>query len=230
MLPESCDPGYALLGLDIGAPDLVGRAKAFGYDQTNPIDLPGVVNSYIPSAKSFRFALPQLAYSAIGQENVRVTALQNALVAAGVADHGTVMTPHFLYQIVGPEGQIVKTYQPHPWLKPLTKSQAAQIVPLMENVVKAGTATQVGFPAIDDVAAKTGTAQTGTAVEHTDDWMIAFAPASHPVIALAVIVPFQNPSTTGAEVAGPVMKCMIEGAIAMSKGLPAAGTSTTCPK
>ncbi len=71
----------------------------------------------------------------------------------------------------------------------------------------------------DDVAAKTGTAQVGNNLTNdTDDWMIAFAPATDPVIAVAVSVPYQAFNVTGAIEAGPVMKCVIEAAIAMSKG------------
>ena len=50
---------------------------------------------------------------------------------------------------------------------------------------------QVGFPAAWDVAAKTGTAQTGRRpnAQFTNDWMIAFAPASNPKVAVAVVRP-----------------------------------------
>jgi len=48
----------------------------------------------------------------------------------------------------------------------------------------------------------------------TTDWMIAFAPASNPTVAIAVVVPHQSLSATGAEVAGPVMKTMIQAALA----------------
>ncbi|MHB1252462.1 MAG: penicillin-binding transpeptidase domain-containing protein, partial [Acidimicrobiales bacterium] len=93
-----------------------------------------------------------------------------------------------------------------------------------------GTAYGVGFLPQDDVAAKTGTAQIGSNVtNNTDDWMIAFAPANNPTIAIAVNVPFQASSVTGASVAGPIMKCMIEGALALQAGQPITGTSTTCP-
>jgi cell division protein FtsI/penicillin-binding protein 2 len=67
-------------------------------------------------------------------------------------------------------------------------------------------------------------------VNHTDDWMIAFAPYWDPVIAVAVVVPYQPVSAWGATVAGPVMKCMIEGALAIDAKQPPAGTYTTCPK
>ena len=38
--------------------------------------------------------------------------------------------------------------------------------------------------------------------------MIAFAPASHPTVAVAVVVPYQNVSGTGSAIAGPIMKCV----------------------
>ena len=41
MLPPSCDPGYALLGLDLGADYMFKAATSFGYDAIPPLDLPG---------------------------------------------------------------------------------------------------------------------------------------------------------------------------------------------
>lgn len=230
MLPESCDPGYALLGIALGAQSLTSMANAFGYNQVPPIDLPGAVKSYFPAESYLAANPPFLAYSAIGQEDVSATALQNALVAAGVANGGVVMTPHLMSYISGPDGTIIQRYKDSAWKTPLTASQAAQIVPLMQAVVTRGTAAGVGFLPQDDVAAKTGTAQVGNALTNdTDDWMIAFAPATDPTIAVAVSVPYQNYSATGAVIAGPIMKCIIEGALALQAGQPVTGTSTTCP-
>jgi peptidoglycan glycosyltransferase len=229
MLPESCDPGYALLGLALGAQDLTATANDFGYNEIPPLDLPGVVASFFPKESTLAANPPFLAYSAIGQEDVSSTALQNALVAAGIADGGKIMTPHLMSTITGPDGQIIQRYKDSVWKDPLTKTQAGQVVPLMEDVVKYGTAAGI-FATVDDVAAKTGTAQVGNILTNkTDDWMIAFAPATDPVIAVAVSVPFQTYSATGAVIAGPIMKCIIEAAIAMKAGKPVTGTSTTCP-
>jgi peptidoglycan glycosyltransferase len=149
-------------------------------------------------------------------------------VAAAIANGGAIMTPHLMSSISSPDGAVFKRFQDSVWKKPLTSAQAAQIVPLMENVVKNGTATNVGFLAADDVAAKTGTAQTGNSLKNTDDWMIAFAPATHPTVAVAVVMPFQAQSAYGSTVAGPIVKCLIEGALALQAGLPTTGTSTTC--
>jgi len=228
MLPPSCDTGYALVGLDLGGTNLANAADSYGYNEVPPIDLPGVAASFFPSASSFTYNQPQLAYSAIGQENVKTSTLMNALTAAAVANGGVMMTPHLMNYITGPDGTIVKRYVPSVWKTPLTPSQAAQIVPLMVKVATSGTAAGV-FPANLDVGAKTGTSQVGNGVQNTDDWMIAFAPASHPTVAVAVVMPFQVTSATGASVAGPIMRCLVEGALALQAGLPASGTSTTCP-
>ena len=230
MLPESCDPGYALMGLDLGGSNLSATANSFGYNAVNPLDLPGIVPSYFPPSGDFTFNQPQLAYSAIGQENVRATALQNALVAAGIANGGRIMRPHLMRNIYSAEGRLVQFYYPSVWRTPLTPSEAAQIVPLMQNVVRYGTASGVGFLPQDDVAAKTGTAQTGNSAQNTHDWMIAFAPASNPVIAIAVVVPYQAVTAYGATVAGPIVRCVIEADLALIAHLPPTNTATTCAR
>ena len=228
MLPASCDPGYALLGMDLGGSLLAATANAFGFNDTPPLDLPGTVRSFFPDASVLASDIPQLAYSSIGQQNVRATALQDALVAASIANGGVMMAPHLMSFISSSDGSIVKRFKNSVWKNPLTQLQASQIVPLMQNVVRFGTASGI-FLAQDDVAAKTGTAQTGNSANNTDTWMIAFAPALHPTIAVAVVVPFQPVSAFGSTVAGPITKCLVEGALALQKGLPTHGTSTTCP-
>ncbi len=232
MLPLSCDPGYGHMGVDIGALDLAKEADAFGFNSNPPIDLPlgrpAVSTAFFPSASSLKYNVPFVAYSAIGQGNVRSTTLQQALVASAIADGGTIMTPHLMESIVGPDGTVMSKYRDSVWKTPLTAAQANFIVPLMRKVVTFGTASGVGFLSQDEVAAKTGTAQTGVGNTNTDDWMIAFAPASHPTVAVAVVKPFQAKGNYGAPIAGPIVKCLIEGALAIQAGQPSTGTSSTC--
>jgi peptidoglycan glycosyltransferase len=156
--------------------------------------------------------------------------LQNALVAAAIANRGIMQAPHLLREVRDQQDNLVQRYQPHTWRVATSPQVAETLVGLMRQVVTNGTATGVGFLPDNDVAAKTGTAQTSTTNVNlrTDDWMIAFAPASRPVVAIAVLLPNQALSATGAEVAGPVMKCMIEGALARAAGQPVSNTSSTC--
>lgn len=231
MLPASCDPGYALLGIQLGAQFLYDEATEFGFNAIPPIDLPQgeVKPAHFPPVADYVNGLPFLAYSAIGQWNVGATALQDALVASGIADGGKVMVPHLMKEILSPDGTVVTKYKPKLWRKPLGPVEAETVNGLMQAVVTHGTASAVGFLYQDDVAAKTGTAQTGAAVHLTDDWMIAFAPASDPVVAVAVVLPEQPVYDWGATIAGPVMKCVIEGELAIVAHQPAANTATTCP-
>ncbi len=237
MLPASCDPGYGFLGEKLGGTDLFDEATQFGYNADPPLDLGPiasvrqVVPSFFPGKKYFypeNGGLPALAYSAIGQQNVRSTALQDALVAAGIANGGVVMKPHLLQRIIDQQGRTVLAYKPSEWRHPLGKAEALVVNGLMQAVAAHGTAQGI-FLYQDQVAAKTGTAQTGNLAQNTDDWMIAFAPASDPVVAAAVVVPYQAVSAYGATVAGPVMKCVIEAALAIDAHQPPANTATTCP-
>ena len=99
-----------------------------------------------------------------------------ALVAAGIANGGVIMKPHILAQVANSQGQVVRTYQPSPWLTATSAQTAAQMTQLMTAVVQSGTGTAARIPGID-VAGKTGTAQTGNNTIHA--WFVCFAPR-HP--------------------------------------------------
>lgn len=157
-----------------------------------------------------------LAYSAIGQFNVKASALSNVLVAAGIANHGVVMRPYLVQQVADNDGATVSTTKPAAWMTAATPQAAASVTSLMKSVVTSGTADGVGFSPSLDAAVKTGTAQTGNPQANTDDWMIGFAPASDPKIAVAVVVPLQPFSGTGAGIAGPIMKAMLNAAAGLT--------------
>jgi peptidoglycan glycosyltransferase len=169
----------------------------------------GVVASTLttlpPNSQAFQ------AYSAIGQYGVQDTALQNAMVAAGIANGGVIMTPHLMSSIHDSQGRPVQSYTPTAMPRTATAQAAQSVTALMESVPISGTASGVGFPSYLCAAVKTGTAQTGLGVNH--DWMIGFAPANNPTIAVAVVVPFQNISSDGAGIAGPIMNKVMQAAL-----------------
>ncbi len=218
MLPQSCDPGYGELGVMLGVPTLTKQAQDFGYA------IYGAKNPYIPnldlpdvSASTFSALQPDaqafLADSAIGQYNDAATPLEGALVAAGIANNGVIMTPHLMQRITDSQGNTVSTYKPSAMLTASTPAAAQAVNKLMQgvNTVPGATAYHL-FPDAWHVAVKTGTAQApvligGHIVEETDDWMIGFMPAvGTPQIAVAVVEPQQSFSGTGAGEAGPIVK------------------------
>lgn len=218
MLAQSCDPGYGKLGVVLGASTLAQQAALLGYNAQPPIDLPKdwVATPSFPAASVLSPPGDEalLAYSAIGQYDDKASALSNALVAAGIANGGVIMTPHVMQAIRNGQGNVVAPDKATPWRRAMSPQAAAQTTDLMKLVATASGATALGlFPPGLDVAVKTGTAQTDDPHNDTDDWMIGFAPASHPTIAVAVVVPLQVTNSSGATIAGPIMRDMLEAAL-----------------
>ena len=81
----------------------------------------------------------------------------------------------------------------------------------MIGVVEAGTGTEARLPGVQ-VAGKTGTAQTGPSGREGLAWFVAFAPATSPRIALAVVVEGAGDSKneTGGRLAAPMAKQVLQ--------------------
>ncbi len=212
-LRVSCNTAFAQLGLDLGAQRLSAGAEAFGFNKVPPIDLPFGASAFFPPAGSFGRDLPGVAKSAIGQQDVAATPLQMALVAAGIANNGVIMTPHLLAEVRNSEGEVVQRYDEKPWLTAVPAAVARQTRDMMVGVVAGGSGTRAQIPGVA-VAGKTGTAQTGLGKSHV--WFIAFAPAEAPRVAVAVMLEDQ-PSTndvTGGALAAPIAQAVIRAALA----------------
>ena len=224
---QSCDSAFGLIGMSLGPQALANETKAFGFGQAPPIDLPSgppsyeVEPAYFPPASTFSAQDPFLAYSAIGQGNVKETPLQDALIAGAIADGGKMMTPHLLSRVVNDQGTIVKTFRPHMWRRATTPTIARKVLHLMRGVTSFsdGTAYGLNWPPGITVAAKTGTAQVGTA-GCLDNWLVATAPAGvgqTPTVAVAGYVPYQPGvpcNSTGASAAGPRVATLLTAALA----------------
>jgi peptidoglycan glycosyltransferase len=214
LLRVSCNTGFAQMGIDMGGEALAGQAGDFGFNRRPPLDLPAVARSVFPDAGSFRQDIPGLAKSAIGQQDVAATPLQMALVAAGVANGGVVMKPHVMAEVRDDEGEVVRSYQPEGWTTAMSAQSAAALRDMMVNVVNGGTAGQAAVPGTQ-VAAKTGTAQTVGDNSHA--WLIGFAPADAPRVAVAVIVESQpglGDTVTGGRIAAPIARAVLSAALA----------------
>jgi peptidoglycan glycosyltransferase len=205
----SCDTGFGQIGLDLGPQALAAEAQAFGFNQVPPLDLPGVFKSTFPPAVFFDRQKPLLAFSAIGQDNVSATPLQMALVAAGIANHGVIMAPHVMKEIRDSDGNLVASWTPKAWVVATSPSTADQLKAFMVSVVQQGTGAAVRIPGVQ-VAAKTGTAEVTPTL--TNAWMIAFAPADNPVIAVAAVLPALTGvgnEVTGGVKAAPIVRGVI---------------------
>jgi len=206
LLRVSCNTGFAQMGIDLGGQNLTAEAQAFGFGERPPLDLPAPARSRFPAVERFKgndLGEPGLAFSAIGQQNVSATPLQMALVAAAVANNGVIMKPHVLAKVTDPKGAVTDTYAPSAWRTATSPETAAALKAMMVDVAARGTATRAQIPGAT-VGGKTGTAQTQGDNAHA--WIITFAPAEAPRVAVAVIVESQPGlgDVTGGRIAAPI--------------------------
>ena len=209
----SCNTAFSRLAVEMGAPALVERAEAFGFNEEPPLDLPEPATSSVSPAAAFERNTPVLAQTGIGQNAVRASPLQMAMVAAAVANGGDVMTPHVLSQVVDDDGQVIDEFDPSVWRSAASAEVSAAVRDAIVAVVADGTATRLAVPGAP-TAGKTGTAQLGNGLSHA--WVIGFAPADAPRVAVAVLVEAQEGASeqTGGRVAAPIGQAVLAAALA----------------
>ncbi|MCE9613395.1 MAG: penicillin-binding protein 2 [Lentisphaerae bacterium] len=168
---------FARLGPQLGASALNDIAARFRFNQPIPI-FTGSSGSVAADASAFPDLSPravgETAQVAIGQGRLAVTPLQMALVAAAIANGGTMMAPQ------------CRARQPRETLSQATTPAAAKRVgAMMRGSVLHGTSRRANIPEVD-IAGKTGTAQNAGSRDHS--WFVCFGPYTRPGLALAVVV------------------------------------------
>ncbi|MDT7572299.1 MAG: penicillin-binding protein [Actinomycetota bacterium] len=199
----SCNTAFGQLGMDLGGDALRDQAEKFGLNDDGVRVPLRVAGSVFPDELS----TPQEAQSAIGQYDVRVTPLQMAMVAAGVANHGTIMTPYLVREVQAPDLSTLSQTRPEVYKRPISAAVADQLTSMMQLVVTNGTARSAQIPGVP-VAGKTGTAQHAEG-QAPHAWFIAFAPANDPQVAIAVLVEdggSAGSEATGGRVAAPIAR------------------------
>lgn len=211
---------FAQVGVKLGASRFLDYAHRFGLGRQIPFDIP-VLTSHVRQPGE-HFDPVALASSAFGQGDDEVTPLQMLLVTEGIANGGRVPTPILVKRIIAPNGSTAFSDSPGPFSTAMSSAAASSAVKAMINVVSGGSGCNAQIPGVQ-VAGKTGTAQTGDGLgPHA--WFIAFAPANHPRVAVAVIVEHGG---EGAQVAAPVAHQILEAALGMPSQGP--GPAGLCP-
>ena len=101
----------------------------------------------------------------IGQDKLRVTPLQMAMVASAVANGGELMKPTWRRRSSIPTAASPTRVEPERDRRVMSRRTASQLTEMMTNVVREGTGTAAALQGID-VAGKTGTAEIDVATGH----------------------------------------------------------------
>lgn len=211
-LENSINSVFCNIGKELGPQAILEQAKRFGFYETAPLETPSderAASGLYDGGELYSPDDPNAVDPgrlAFGQERMLVTPLQMAMVAAGIANSGTVMEPHVVDRILEPDGSILTQTAPDELSEAVSPTTAAELTAMMELAVASGTGTAAQVPGVR-VAGKTGTAETGDP-DANNAWFIGFAPAEQPEIAIAVILSDQ--SGTGGQIAAPIAGALIE--------------------
>lgn len=173
----------------LGAEKLVATARAFGYGQQLGLDFTTAA-SVMPNPEEMTEW--ELAWAGAGQPvgqghtpGPQATVMQNALMAATIANNGIAMNPYVVSQILAPDGTVLKTTRGRSLGQAVSSGTAAQVKQAMLDVVQNGTGSAAAIAGVK-VAGKTGTAETNNA--NANSTFVGFAPYDTPTVAIAVVI------------------------------------------
>jgi penicillin-binding protein 2 len=233
-IARSCDVYFYDLANTIGVDHIAEFLAPLGFGSLTGIDIAGEKAGLLPSKewkrKTFKRPVDQIWYPGetvnfgVGQGYFLVTPLQLAHYTAILGSRGVSYKPRLVSGVRDPATGQIKRFPPvkNEEIKSVTPEQWQIVMEGMAGTLRYGTASQfAGKNMTYTIAGKTGTAQVFTVSrsESLDNqktvsdrlrdhsWFIAFAPAEHPRIAVAVIV--EN-GGFGASVASPIARKVMD--------------------
>ncbi|SEK72975.1 peptidoglycan D,D-transpeptidase FtsI family protein [Streptacidiphilus jiangxiensis] len=209
-LALSCNTVFGKLGAEIGGARMLDEAQKFGFNNSSLTVPVGVTGSNFDKG----MGQAQTAQSSIGQYDTRATPLQMAMVAAAIANNGSLMQPYLVSQERSANNSVISQWSPKQLSQATTPEVAAQIQTMMINVVQNGTGITAKIPGVT-VGGKTGTAQNG--VNNSNNpyaWFVSWAKAPNgKQIAVAVVVEDSDTARgdiSGMHLAAPIAKAMMQ--------------------
>jgi peptidoglycan glycosyltransferase len=218
-LTESCNTGFAQLGVRLGGTVLKDKARDFGFGDDEltcgRLDADG-----LPVAASITGDMQRpdgeedpaaVAQSAIGQRDVKMTPMLAAMIAATVANNGVQMRPYLVDQLQGPDLTTIHyRAAPDELRTPIDGRVAGDLQAMMVSVVENGTGRNARINGYT-VGGKTGTAQDGNRPDH--GWFIGYVMKDgQPISAVAVLL--QNAGSGGSGEAAKIARRVMQAVIA----------------
>ncbi|MFH1178129.1 MAG: penicillin-binding transpeptidase domain-containing protein [bacterium] len=166
--------------------------RQFGLGSQTKIDLPGEVNGRIPTPvwkeETFneQWYLGDTYFTAIGQYSMQVTPIQMARAIAAVANGGSLPVP-----------TLIANATPVSIVVPVSPAALTVVREGMRQCVAGALCSALNLSYVN-VAAKTGTAQTGTRNQYDNSWVVGFFPYDKPQYAFAVVLE-RGPEGSGSQ-------------------------------
>jgi peptidoglycan glycosyltransferase len=210
---RSCNTTFARLCVEeLTADQIAETAEAFGFGEAFASPLPSFASETGDlSSEAFR------AQACIGQQDVKETVLQNALIASTIANDGELMAPQVISELTNSEGEVVQKGAEDSRGRVIDIDTAQELRIIMEAVVENGTGTTAQVDGYT-VGGKTGTAEhsgTSNTDESTHGWFHGWAmdKDGEPAVAVCVFLDSYGDggSAKAAEISGNLMEQVLEG-------------------
>ena len=198
---------FGQVATQVGASTLVSVARSFGYGTSVGTGF-STVTSLMPDPSEMTEW--ETAWAGAGQPvgthaspaGPQTTVMQNAMVAAAIANGGLVMEPYAVKAVTDATGSVVTETRPHALSQAVSAQTAEQVGEAMLTTVESGTGGAAAVAGVN-VAGKTGTAETGGA--NPNAWFIGYAPYESPTVAIAVVIE-NDAEHTATSIAGDVLQ------------------------
>lgn len=204
IIAHSSNRGAAQLAMKVGEDKFYDYARAFGFGSRLGFALAGEENGILHKPGTPDWDGTTITRMPMGQ-SVAATALQMHQAMSTVASGGLLMRPQVIWQVRDTSNTLVYQYNPEKVRRTISENTAQIMARLLQKVASHdGTAPEAAITinGVDyEVAGKTGTAQKYEPVTLPDGRVIrkpsnrhhvasfiGFFPASHPQVAISVVV------------------------------------------
>ena len=177
----SSNVDFGQIALKLGVDGFYEYLRRWGIGDSLDFQIPAQESRVPPQAGIVPGELAQMGF---GQGALLMTPLQMALIGATIANGGDEPRPFIVRQVVR-DGVPATVSATSTLANPVSGETAANVTAMMVAVVQRGTGTPARLPHVS-VAGKTGTATNPLGRSHS--WFVAFAPADHPRVAVAIVV------------------------------------------
>lgn len=213
-ISKSCNVYFYEKGEEASIEFISDTARIFGLDEKTEVNLPFENAKVLVPDRQYKkdnflgsWTMGDTANTSIGQGYLLQTPLQMACFISSLARKETRTKPSITREILGATDATYHNAKP----LPISDENYKVIVEAMKKTVTEGTGKSARSDIVE-IAAKTGTAQFKVAGKPVNlAWIVAFAPADKPEIAMAVMVEGDSVGdVSGGLTTGPIAKEVFE--------------------
>ena len=207
---NSCNPVFMDVAERLGSDTFYDYMIKFGFTEKTGIDVAGEAVGIFH--KKDKIGPVELATMSFGQ-SFQITPLQLIRAISASINGGRLVTPHFALSLEDENGNTVTEFEYEDKGNPISKETSDRIKTILESVVAEGTGNKT-YIAGYRIGGKTATSEklprkSGKYIAS----FCAFAPAENPQVIAIVLIDEPQGVYYGGQVAGPVMKELLENAL-----------------